>query len=196
MRRIRFTIASLLVVVLLAAVGFAALSEASDLWDSGAFTLTLVVLLVSILLAVHSTESRRAFWLVFALFGLAYLGLSLVPSIEPRLLTTKALAYLDAKVPGRSVGVLAFSPGGKLLATSGQGHVGLWDAATGKLLGVVPGTNENFVKIGHCLFALVAGWFGGQLSRRLCRRPGAPDTSVPAGPLIGSAVSAGRDPEP
>src|SRR5215472_6201067 len=125
MSRIRFTIASLLVVVLVVAVGFAALREASDLWDSGAFTLTLVVLLVSILLAVHRTESRRAFWLGFALFGWAYLGLSLVPSIEPRLLTTKALAYLDSKVPGRSVGVLAFSPDGKYLATSGQGHVGL-----------------------------------------------------------------------
>ena len=33
MRRIRFTIASLLVVVLFVAVGFAALRESSDLWD-------------------------------------------------------------------------------------------------------------------------------------------------------------------
>ena len=44
MRRIRFTIASLLVVVLLVAVGFAALREASDLWDSGVFTVTLAIL--------------------------------------------------------------------------------------------------------------------------------------------------------
>ena len=65
MRRIRFTIASLLVVVLFVAVGFAALRESNDLWDSGLFTLTLAVLLVSILLAIHRTESRRAFWLGF-----------------------------------------------------------------------------------------------------------------------------------
>ena len=102
MRRIRFTIASLLVVVLFIGVGFAALRESNDLWDSGVFTLTLGVLLISILLAVHRTESRRAFWLGFALFGWIYLGLSLVPSIESRLITTKALAYLDSKVPGRS----------------------------------------------------------------------------------------------
>jgi hypothetical protein len=112
------------------------------------------------------------------------------------LLTTKALAYLDSKTPGRSVGSLAFSPDGKLLATSGQGHVGLWDAATGKLLGVVPGTNENFVRIGHCLFALVAGWLGGQLSRRLYRRPGTPATSVPARPFIGPAACTENDPAP
>ena len=102
MRRIRFNIASLLVVVLFVAVGFAALRESNEIWDSGLFTLTLVVLLISILLAVHRTEARRAFWLGFALFGWIYLGLSLVPSIESRLVTTKALAYLDSKVPGRS----------------------------------------------------------------------------------------------
>src|SRR5690348_358666 len=135
MSRIRFTIASLLVVVLLVAVGFAALREASDPWDSGVFTLALAILLVSILLAVHRTESRRAFWLGFALFGWGYLALSLIPSIESRLLTTKALAYLDSKVPGRSVEVLAFAPHGKLLSIPGQGHVRLWDVATGKPLG-------------------------------------------------------------
>jgi hypothetical protein len=99
MKRIRFNIASLLVVVLVLGVGFAALREASDLWESGVFTLTLAALLISILLAAHRTESKRAFWIGFALFGWTYLGLSLVPSIESRLISTKALAFLDSKVP-------------------------------------------------------------------------------------------------
>ena len=89
MRRIRFNIASLLVAVLFVAVGFAALRESSDLWDSGLFTLMLTVLLISILLAIHRSDARRAFWLGFALFGWTYLGLSLVPPIETRLMTTK-----------------------------------------------------------------------------------------------------------
>jgi hypothetical protein len=195
MSRIRFTIASLLAVVLLVAVGFAALRESDDLWDSGVFTLTLGVLLVSVHLALHRTDSRRTFWIGCALCGWGYLGLSLVPSIESRLITTKALSYLDSRVPGRSEAVytirlpgtgsgspgmkvrhVAFTPEGRLLATSGRGHVRLWDAATGKPLGGWNGTTENFVRIGHCLFALVAAWFGGQLSRRLCRNPGAPDS--------------------
>jgi hypothetical protein len=60
------------------------------------------ILSTSILLAIHRTGTGRAFWLGFTLFGWTYLGLSLVPSIESRLLTTKALAYLDTKLPGRS----------------------------------------------------------------------------------------------
>src|SRR5271155_1533513 len=98
MRRIRFNIASLLGVILVLGVGFAALRESSDLWESGVFTLTLAALLISILLAIYRTESRRAFWIGFALFGWIYLGLSLVPPIESRLITTKTLAYLDSKV--------------------------------------------------------------------------------------------------
>ena len=188
MRRIRFTIAGLLGVILVLGIGFAALRESSDLWESGLFTLTLGVMLISILLSIHRAGKRRGFWIGFALFGSAYLGMSLVPSIEPRLMTTKALAYLDSKVPGRSkvtftvrlsgtglgppgnrVQNVAFAPNGSVLATSSPGQVRVWSVATGKLLGGWSGTSENFVKIGHSLFALLAGWLGGQLSRRLYR---------------------------
>ena len=74
MKRIRFTIANLLVVVLFVAVGFAALRESSDLWDSGLFSVTLGILLTSILLAVHRHESKRAFWLGFRSSGLGIPG--------------------------------------------------------------------------------------------------------------------------
>jgi WD40 repeat protein len=188
MRRIRFNIASLLVVVLFLGVCFAALRESNELWDSGLFTLTLGVLLTSILLAIHRTESRQVFWMGFALFGWTYMALSLVPSIESRLITTKALTYLDSKVPGRTqtfftvrltgtgpgtpgsqVSSVAFSPDGRQLATSSLGTVRLWDAKTGTLLGGWAGTTENFVRIGHSLLALIAAWVGGLLSRRLRR---------------------------
>ncbi len=193
MRRIRFTIASLLVVVLFLAVGFAALRESSDLWDSSIFTITLSVLSLSILLAVHRTDTRCAFWLGFALFGWAYLGLSLIPSIESRLLTTKGLAFLDSKLPrliptgdelwyiegcdkpfkipfivanwqsDANKGNGTFQDVTEVVGLNYAGHTllhnpsGLW----------LVGTTENFMRIGHSLFALIAAFLGGQLSRRL-----------------------------
>jgi hypothetical protein len=184
MRRIRFNIASLLAVILILGVGFAALRESNDLWDVGLFTLTIGVMLISVLLAVHRKEARRAFWIGFALFGWSYLALSLVPPIESRLLTTKGLSYLDSKVPGRSAALtlyttinsgigsnqvqeVVFGIDGKQLGTSIQDQVKIWDVATGKLLAGWGGTTENFVRIGHSLLALLAGWLGGLLSRRL-----------------------------
>jgi hypothetical protein len=98
MRKLRFNIASLLLVVSVVAVGVAALRESSDFWDSVLFTLTLGVLLIAMHLAIHRTDKRRAFWLGFGLFGSAYLGLSLIPSIESRLITTKGLSLIDSKV--------------------------------------------------------------------------------------------------
>jgi hypothetical protein len=90
-----------LVVIFVLGVGFAALRESDDLWESAIFTLTLAVLLVSILLAVHRGGGKRQFWIGFALFGWCYLALAQAPTIESRLPTTKALAYLDSKVPRR-----------------------------------------------------------------------------------------------
>src|SRR5258708_36614221 len=100
MRRLRFSIASLLILVLFVAVAIAALREATHMWDSGVFSLALGVLLVSALLALHRTERGRAFWLGFALFGWTYLGASVVPQVEPRLISTKGLAYVDTKLGG------------------------------------------------------------------------------------------------
>jgi len=185
MTRFRFTIASLLAIVLFVAVGFASLRESSDHWESGLFTATLGILLISILLTVHRDESDRAFWLGFALFGSVYLGLTLVPSIESRLITNKALAYLDSKVPVRSLGIFTvqYSAGsGSQLKFSNVHHVKLWDAATGRLLGGWGGTRENFIRIGHSLFALLLGWLGGQLSRRLCRASRHAEVPTPVEP--------------
>jgi hypothetical protein len=99
MRRFRFHLGTQVIVVLILGIALAALRQSNEIWDSGIFALTLGILLTSVLLAIHRTEKRRAFWLGFALFGTTYLGLSLVASIESRLITTKALAYIDSKLP-------------------------------------------------------------------------------------------------
>jgi hypothetical protein len=184
MRRPRFTIASLLGIVLFLAVGLAALRAASDTWDSGIFGVTLTVLLISVLLCIHRTAARRAYWLGFSLFGWVYLVMSLVPPVAARLPTTKGLAFLDSQVPGRTFtinGVLngspggpgtlmttiAFSPDGRSIGTTQGTKVRLWDATTGKLLAGPNGTSENFLRIGHSLLALVLAFLGAHLSRYL-----------------------------
>src|SRR5262249_39466286 len=158
MSRLRFSIASLLGLVLFLAVGLAALREATDLWDSAVFTTTVALLLVSVLLAVHRIGRGRAFWLGFAVFGWLYVGLSLVPQIEPRPLTTKGLAWLDSKVESRTLtlaiddsrsmlpgaGSVAFSPDGRILAATQRGVVWLLDSATGKLLS--RGSSQSFIR--------------------------------------------------
>jgi hypothetical protein len=109
MRGIRFHVGTLLAIVLFLGIAFAALRESNEIWESGVFTLTLGTLLTSVLLAVHRIEDKRAFWLGFALVGAAYLGLSLVASIEPRLVTTKLLAFTDSKLPRAVPVVVAYA---------------------------------------------------------------------------------------
>jgi hypothetical protein len=192
MRRFRFHLGTLVILVLLLGVGFAALRESNETWESSIFSVTLDVLLISILLAVHHLGSRKAFWLGFAVFGSAYVGLSLVPSIEPRLITTKALAFLDSKMP-RSIpvglafygsmhlyvgndsqpNVLYFNRGKgtyedvTAVAGSNPASKQAWfpNILAGPSLTGSSGTTENFVRIGHSLLALITAFAGGQLSR-------------------------------
>lgn len=204
MPKARFNIASLLGVILVLGVGIAALRESSDLWESGVFTLTLAALLISILLAIHRAEKLRAFWVGFALFGSTYLGLSLFPSIESRLITTRSLAYVRSKMFERSLKMtkvrhsgnwrlvptmglestgqpaqnVAFTQDGKQLVTTNKGTVRVWDVATGRLLGGWSGTTENFVRIGHSLLSLIAAMLGGYLSHHFYAQNGTKQTVI------------------
>ena len=125
--------------------------------------------------------------------------MSVIPSINSRLITTKLLAYLDSKVPGRSLGVytvtltgpasgspgsqapmtFALSANGSQLGVYNQPSAVLLNGTTASFTARWNGTTENFVRIGHSLFALLAGWLGGLLSRRLGRSSQRPDESTP-----------------
>jgi hypothetical protein len=173
MRRFRFHLGSLVIVVLLMGIGFAALRESNEIWDNSIFSITLGVLSISILLAIHRTEKRRAFWLGFALFGSAYLGLSLVPSIESRLITTEVLTFLDSKMTRPSPVGLSYPDidyDGKIDLIVANDTTGLFKSLVGTLPKGSSGTSEHFIRIGHSLLAIVAAILGGQLSRYLRSR--------------------------
>lgn len=191
MRLPRYTIRSLLLVILFVGVAVAGLRAADDASDAGLLGLTLLILLTSVLLVVHRTERKRAFWLGFALFGWVYFVISMIPPLESRLPTTKGLVFIDSKIPGRektfsysvtltntstqnTVQTLAFSPRGGTLAVSSPGKVQVWKALSGTLLAGPGGSTENFLRIGHSILALVMAFVGGHLSRCLYakeRRP-------------------------
>jgi cbb3-type cytochrome oxidase subunit 3 len=197
MRHFRFHLGTLVILILLLGVGLAALRESNETWESSIFSITLGILLISILLAVHRTEKKRAFWLGFALFGSAYLAISLVPSIESRLITTRGLAYLDSKVRRPISGglvsvdydndgdtdlyVVNNSQPDSLYVNKGNGTFEDLTSAAGSntawfsnIMAGSSGTSRHFVRIGHSLLAVFAALLGGQLSRylRATRRSG------------------------
>lgn len=190
MRRFRFSIAGLLGVVLLIAVALAALRASTDTWDSGILGLILLHLLMAVLLAIHGTDRKRAYWLGFALFGWVDLIASFVPPVESRLPTMKLLAYLDARIrprhwsddllmmvdgsnvsrPQTFMATAVSQSGARIVASPPQGPVRLvrvWDTWSGQFQAGPSGTPENFVRIGHSLLALVLASVGGRLSRWL-----------------------------
>jgi hypothetical protein len=71
--RVRFSIASVMAVVLFLAVGFAGLHVASVLWASALFTITVTLFAAAILGASACRGPSRMTWLGFGIFGWTYL---------------------------------------------------------------------------------------------------------------------------
>ncbi len=197
MRRFRFHLGTLVILVLLLGVSFAALRESNETWDSSIFSMTIGALSISILLAIYRTDRRRAFWLGFALCGSTYLGLTLVPPVESRLITKKVLAYLASKMlrlgPNDIDGWMDIAFANSSLpiplqvnkSTGTDMTVMFIDQPTpsaARKIVVTPlvtgssGSIENFVRIGHSLLALLTAFLGGMASRYFFAKNREPDS--------------------
>ena len=71
--RIRFSIAGLMAVVLIVAVGFAGLRAASSLWASAVFSAAVTLFATALLGAAARRGPARMVWLGFCVFGWTYL---------------------------------------------------------------------------------------------------------------------------
>jgi hypothetical protein len=210
MPRIRFSIASLVGLVFALAFSFAALRAANPAWDAVCLGVTIFVLPLSILLAVHRQGKRRAFWLGFAIFGGVYFLASLIPSVESRLPSTKALGYLAqmrAKSDSLGMAVADFdsdgyvdlfvtnaSPSNTIYLNRGDGTFRAVSQSNTPtqvnntyltrlgLWSVMAGGGgaENFTRIGHSLLVLVAGCVGGWVSGLIDRRHREDRSRLPA----------------
>jgi hypothetical protein len=108
MKQFRTSILGLLVVVAAFALAFAALRSASDLWFGAVYTFTVVLLLVTVIVARFRRGDEKAFWFGFAVFGWGFFLLGFGPwmiplenleegepgRLNPSLLTSKAIFFL------------------------------------------------------------------------------------------------------
>lgn len=171
MVRPRVSIFGLMGVVLICAVGVAALRAASALWAGGVLLLTLTVLGVTLLGAIFRRGARRAFWVGFALFGWGYLILACGPwfgqEVRPNLATSLVFDMVYARMHAVSTGEASvdYDGDGRADLVLAQGPLtmpGMTIAYTS--IPWLPGARP-FARIGHCLFALLAGGLGGMLGR-------------------------------
>src|SRR5262249_55888089 len=188
MIRPRVSIGSLMCVVLVSAVGLAALRFASELLAGGMFLLTSVVLAVAVLGAIYARPRARARWLGFALFGWGYLLLAFGPwfaEMRPLLPTSKLFEYLAPRVQEpQAYTTLVFTssttpanaPVATQLAVAPSMNVQVNSPATLKSPGggaswlvsnkiLVSGLFRldhpvQFQRVAHCLTALLAGLIG------------------------------------
>jgi hypothetical protein len=174
-------------IVLLIAVGLAALQSASVLWSSAVFTLTVVVLSAAILGAMARRGRARMTWAGFALFGWVYLGTTFGlwetanGVTAPLYVTRWGLDYWDSKL--WSVGREDTAPPGEELFPRfpskgiGGGMSGgqvLGPPTTAVPLGRPPDAFQ-FRRIGHCLVAILFGLVGAVLGRLLSTRDERPN---------------------
>jgi hypothetical protein len=141
--RPKISIALLMIVVLLIAVAFSALTNPNEVWTTAVYTLVVGALATSVLEAAATRGRTRLGWVGFALFGWIYLALSLWPGFGLRIFAPFMLGQAGARVP--FVSELFFD----LFRPPGQ------DGA------------QEFAIISHSLTALVAGALGMAVARVL-----------------------------
>jgi hypothetical protein len=163
-RRLRFSIAGLLLAILAIGSGLAALCRPSNLAANTVFSLLVLALSIAVIAALYRNGPARAFWTGFLAFGSSYAVLSLTPSYQNlghRLLTTVILDMLYPSIPP--------------LPRSTNTKPSPWELWTGRPRdydsfrehsGVSVSTTDSFLVIGHSLFAMLAAAGGGLLARR------------------------------
>jgi len=164
-------------VVLVAAIGLAALRNASETWAGVMLLLTCGVLALAVVGVVCRAESERAWWLGFALFGWGYLALAFWSWKNEPSPSLPTLVWLDTL--STKLGLTPQGMGG--MGGMGGGMRSMWNAqfgaATlpggfgGNAAGVGP--NWSYAQVGHCLWALLFAILGGILARALFAIPAA-----------------------
>jgi hypothetical protein len=218
MPRVRFTIIGLMAAVLACGVALAAFRDTSDFWGGAMLLATAVTLGAATLGARHARAADRAWWRGFALFGWGYLIATMGPwfaeEIGPKLPTTFALdrlQHLAVGPPERVVlqGNVSGSVSGttfkadKMMLDYGGGRRTQVDARGGGVSAAMarlmttalPGAinREAFLRVGHCLFAMLTAALGAAIAGRFHRSsdvaPGGPVAFLSTQPLLDESAT-------
>jgi hypothetical protein len=150
MLRTRASIAGLMWVVLVVALGLAALKSGTDQWSSAIFLLTCAAMALGIVGIVCDAPVARRWWVGFTVFGLGYLFLAFWFRFErfelPPIATDQLIAWLGGIFKSKLRGPVAFSEYALTV---------FWP----------------FARIGHCLLALVIGTAVGILAQWIFPAP-------------------------
>jgi len=159
---IRFSLASLFLLVLFAAVGCTTLIYANDLCRQLAITITVAALLLVTVIGFFGSGRARTFAGGFSLVGWLYfvLGVGGLFEVRDDLLTDEAVVWLckaihKEEAPGLITG---FTPSGARSIGDPRNTIWIWDATTGK---PQVSTAGNFTAIGHSLWTVILACIGG-----------------------------------
>ncbi len=168
----RFSLASLLLVVLFAAFGSAAVANPTNFWLQITVTLVVGTLLASTLAALFGRGAKRSFAGGFAIAGWLYFSLtfSAVFNLRHDLLTGRAIDWLQVVIlhGPRSVQSVSFWSDGSWTAPGVRdGTIRIWDVSALR----PPDKVRCFQDIGHSLWTIVVGYVGGIAATWLGRSP-------------------------
>jgi hypothetical protein len=204
----RFTILSLMGLVLVLGIAIAALRNADDYWAGGMILATPFLLGVALIAALCGDERSRTRRLGFAILGGGYFVLAFLGLSEPYrtlLPTSRLLAYVHQQVapPQTLTLTVTTSTGARaashwavvssnsnpvptyLVATTAPSNVPVFSSSAvmpNRWKSLLPGAaNEQAFRIvGHCLFALLAGVLGAAIAQWFQKRRERAEPTSPA----------------
>ena len=159
----RMTIAEIMLVVLVAGIGLAAIRSGSPAWAGAMFSITIFAMICSLLGVALGRGLRRVYWLGFATLGWSYLLLMYVPWLHANvgrfLMAPNLFTYLEEVLhpdPQQAGSGLQSLGLGMLAATATSGGFGGGGTGVEDL--------SDFVRIGLSMEALLWAFLGGRVA--------------------------------
>jgi hypothetical protein len=185
MRRYRFSIRGLMVLIVMLASAFAALRYPSRFWANVWFSTALAAVTLALPTALFSRDGERAFWTGFAICGWVYFAMSLAPWIHQetsyQLLTTTILDIASPYIVQKEYlirnYIVGFNPPYAPADPTPWQVWNLPDFSQGQTWRIGYAMLHSpflYLRIGHSAFCIIIAFVGGEAARYLYARRSEP----------------------